>query len=174
VAAASITAVSLGLSNLVGAGFGGAGLAERDAGAPAAAGPGAGPYRTTAPTLTSGTNYTPEQLSGGRATTYASPSVAAKGHGSGLAPEVGRLSGPLGLERLTRPEALDDCLAAISVEHGPGPITVDLIDYASFQGRPALVVTFVDTEGARWAWASGPECGVPGSGADTRFRTRVG
>lgn len=173
VAAASITAVGLGLSNLVGTGFGGVG-AVRDAGAPAAAGRGAGPYRATAPTVSSGTNYTAEQLSGGLATTLAEPSVTKDSQGPGLAPQSERLSAPFRLERLTRPGALDDCLTAISAEHGPGPITVDLIDYASFQGHPAVVVTFVDAAGARWAWASGPECGVPGSGADTRFRTRVG
>ncbi len=171
VAAASITAVGLGLSNLVG---GGAGLSAGDASAPEAAARGAVPYRTSAPAVSSGTDYTPERLSGGLSTTYSRPSVDRSGHGPNLAPEGERLPAPLGLERLTRPDALDACLTAVDAEHGSGPITVDLIDYASFQGQPALVMTFVDPTGARWAWASGPECGVPGSGADTRFRTRVG
>jgi hypothetical protein len=50
---------------------------------------------------------------------------------------------------------------------------VDLVDYASFEGSPALVVSFVDQAGERWAWVAGPECGQPQSGADTRYSTRV-
>ncbi|MFG2056318.1 hypothetical protein ACGFI9_20070 [Micromonospora sp. NPDC048930] len=173
VAAASLAAVGLGLGNLVGTG--GADLSGKDAGAPAAAPrEGAGAYRTSAPAMSSGTDYTPERLSGGLATTYAKPSAERSGVGPGLAPDSQRLSALAGLARLSPPDALDACLTAIDAEHGSGPITVDLVDYASFQGQPALIVTFVDAAGARWAWASGPECGVPGSGADTRFRTRVG
>ncbi|MFR9774501.1 hypothetical protein ACL02O_00380 [Micromonospora sp. MS34] len=173
VAAASITAVGLGLSNLAGTGVGGSGSSARDEAAPAAGRN--GPYRTAVPTASSGTDYTPDRLSGGPVTAFGSPSVAkADPHGPGLAPKGGQRSAPTGLQRLTRPAALDACLTAIDAEHGSGPITVQLVDYASFQGSPALVVTFVDPAGARWAWASGPDCGVPGSGADTRFRTRVG
>ncbi|MGW5667332.1 hypothetical protein [Micromonospora sp. NPDC003776] len=175
VAAASIAAVGLGLSNLVGTGTGsggGAGLSAQDGGKPAAVPRNGTPYRVTAPTMSSGTDYTPERLSGGLSSTLASPSRE-KDSRPGLA-QGERATAPLGLARLARPGSLDDCLTAIGVEHGAGPITVDLVDYASFQGLPALVVTFVDPAGTRWAWASGPECGVPGSGADTRFRTRVG
>lgn len=174
VAAASIAAVGLGLSNLVGAGSGGgAGLSAQDAGKQAPVPRNGTPYRVTTPTTSSGTDYTPERLSGGLSSTLASPSRE-KDSQPGLAPQGQRATGPLGLARLARPGALGDCLTAIGVEHGSGPITVDVVDYASFQGLPAIVVTFVDAGGARWAWASGPECGVPGSGADTRFRTRVG
>ncbi|NES16247.1 MULTISPECIES: hypothetical protein [Micromonospora] len=178
VAAASIAAVGLGLGNLVGAGdTGSAGLSSADkADAPAAAEGGARAFdRATAATTSSGTDYTPERLAGGLSTTFASPSQE-KGFlgGPDMAPKGGRAAAPPALAQLARPAALDACLTAIGVEHGATPITVGLVDYASFQGLPALVVTFVDAAGARWAWASGPECGVPGSGADTRFRTRVG
>ncbi|MCW3842348.1 hypothetical protein ONA70_19810 [Micromonospora yasonensis] len=171
VAAASITAIGLGLSNLVGTGL----SSTDNAGAPAAASGGARPLdRTTVRTTSSGTDYTPERLSGGLSTTSASPLLERSDSEPGLATKSERLTTPLGLDRLARPGPLDDCLTAIDAEHGSGPITVDLVDYASFQGRPAVVVAFVDRAGARWAWASGPECGLPGSGADTRFRTRVG
>ncbi|MBM0226392.1 hypothetical protein JNW87_13525, partial [Micromonospora sp. ATA51] len=140
-----------------------------------AAGPlAAEPFRTTGPPRRSGTDYTPEQLSGA-SSLKAPPAAAGGGRETGqAAPENERFSAAGGLDRLTGRDALDACLREITAEHGSGAVAVDLIDYASFQGRPALVVTFVDTAGARWAWVSGPECGVPGSGADTRFRTRVG
>ncbi|MFD0818409.1 hypothetical protein ACFQ0D_08790, partial [Micromonospora zhanjiangensis] len=63
---------------------------------------------------------------------------------------------------------------AVAAEHGAGTVTVQLVDYATFNGTPALVVLFTDQGPDRWAWVSGPECGVPGSGADTRYQTRVG
>lgn len=174
-AAASVTAVGLGVNHLVTTQNGGiaAGTAQssRDekAAPTGAVGPlAAAPFRTTGPAQRSGLNYTPEQLSAGPTDRSSAASAA------GLAPDDQRLAQPGGFERLAGGEALDACLGAISAEHAGGPITVDLIDYASFRGQPALVVTFVDPGGARWAWVSGPECGVPGSSADTRFRTRVG
>ncbi|RBJ08563.1 hypothetical protein DRA43_06505, partial [Micromonospora provocatoris] len=141
------------------------------------------PYRTTGPAMRSGTDWTPERLAVGRVPAgaksmpgdMAGPSGAAKdGAETPLYSEGRRLSAPGGLDRLTRPETLAACLTAIGAEHGSGPLTVNMVDYARFQGVPALVVTFADADGARWGWVSGPECGVPGSGADTRFRTRVG
>ncbi|MFU8873395.1 hypothetical protein [Micromonospora sp. SL4-19] len=174
-AAASVAVVGLGLSNLIDKGSAdltatndSAAGAAQDAPRPMAA----APFRTTEPPLHSGTDYGPERLSGKRST-LAGP-TAASGGKSGLAPEEQRPPLADGLDRLTRPGALESCLGAISAEHGAGPLTVELIDYASFQGRPALVLTFLDAGGERWAWVSGPECGVPGSGSDTRFRTRVG
>lgn len=66
------------------------------------------------------------------------------------------------------------CLSAVAAEHGSAPLTVEVIDYARFQGEQALVIRFTDATGTRWAWVSGPECGVPGSGSDSRYSTRVG
>lgn len=81
---------------------------------------------------------------------------------------------PAGLLRLAERAALSACLAAVTGEHGRGQVTVQVVDYASFEGRPALVIVFADGMGARWVWVSGPDCGLPGSGADTRHRARVG
>ncbi|MDZ5444173.1 hypothetical protein U2F26_15730 [Micromonospora sp. 4G57] len=169
-AAASLAAAGLGLNHLV-ASRNDTAVTADSAGA---AGPlAAEPFRTTGPPRRSGTDYTPEQLSG--ASSLKAPPAAGGGRETGqAAPENERFSAAGGLDRLTGRDALDACLREITAEHGSGTVAVDLVDYASFQGRPALVVTFVDTAGARWAWVSGPECGVPGSGADTRFRTRVG
>ncbi|MFG2165358.1 hypothetical protein [Micromonospora chersina] len=177
-AAASVTAVGFGVSHLVDAGAGRTTAAGDNAGSRAdreAAPLAAAPFRTTGPARHSGTDYTPEGLTQPLAVFGApSPSVGGgKGDTSGSEDEH-RVGAGATLSRLAAPEALASCLSAIGGEHAAGPLTVDLVDYARFRGSPALVVTFTDAGGARWAWVSGPECGVPGSGADTRFTTRVG
>ncbi|GAB3966373.1 hypothetical protein [Plantactinospora veratri] len=48
------------------------------------------------------------------------------------------------------------------------------MDYATFQGKAALVVVFTDPSGARWAWVTGPNCGSPAAGADVTYQSRVG
>ncbi|MEV0805426.1 hypothetical protein [Micromonospora sp. NPDC050200] len=178
-AAASLAAVGLGVDHLLDrSGVGGAAdttVAESRGGAPAAA-----LFRVTGTAQHSGTDWTPQALAGDAATTVlprvasADPGLAPGGASIDNVPEEGRRPSPGGLDRLAAPGALDACLAEVSAEHGRGRITVELLDYATFQGEPALVLRFVDPSGQRWAWASGAECGVPGSGADTRYQARVG
>ncbi|MEW2382450.1 hypothetical protein AB0873_10235 [Micromonospora sp. NPDC047707] len=143
----------------------------RDEAAPAAA----QPFRTAGPPLRTGADYTPEGLgalpASVRAQQFSSPGSASE---PATNSEGGRVAGPIGLDRLEDPAALTACLIEIGTEHRNGPLVVDLVDYARFQGRPALVVRFTDAAGARWAWVSGPECGVPGSASDARYRARVG
>ncbi|MFJ8581483.1 hypothetical protein [Micromonospora sp. NPDC093277] len=164
-AAASVTAVGFGVNSLIGAGRSDTSVAA-DSGPAAGQALAAAPFRTSGPALHSGTDYTPEQLSG-------SPHALLGVPDAGRESTMSAFSGS-DLDRLTGPGALESCLSAISAEHAGGPLTVELVDYASFQGSPALVVTFLDAGGGRWAWVSGPECGAPGTDADTRFRTRVG
>jgi hypothetical protein len=76
------------------------------------------------------------------------------------------------LDRLRVQEALLACIDAIRAEHRSGDVTPDTIDYARFEGAPALVVRFTASDGA-WAWVSGPDCGAPGAGADTRYSVQV-
>ncbi|GIF69890.1 hypothetical protein Ais01nite_79250 [Asanoa ishikariensis] len=76
------------------------------------------------------------------------------------------------LLRLDAAAALAVCVDAIAQAHGQGPITVSAADFASYQGRPAVMVFFTDSAGVRWGWAVGPDCG-PG-GTDELFRARVG
>ncbi|MEQ4300583.1 hypothetical protein ABNF97_04185 [Plantactinospora sp. B6F1] len=78
------------------------------------------------------------------------------------------------LQRLADRSVLAACLDAIAVAHAQGPVAVDLVDYATFQGRAALVVVFTDGSGTRWAWVTGPACGSPGAGADLTYQSRVG
>ena len=68
------------------------------------------------------------------------------------------LSAPEDLGRLNDPVALRGCLAAIVAVHGGTP---SVVDYARFEGRPALVVILVGT-GARRVVVVGPQCGVAG------------
>jgi hypothetical protein len=144
---------------------------------------GAGTVRTTGPALHSGTNYTPQTLGDAYGTTGTSAPGASRATGDapGGQPEVdaegGRRPSPDGsdqLARLTDVVALNTCLASVAAEHGSAPLVVETLDYARFQGDQALIIRFADATGARWAWVSGPECGVPGSGSDSRYSARVG
>lgn len=178
-AAVAVAVVGLGVDQLAGGGddaqTSGTAL-ETPANAPEAA---AAPVRTTGPPKHSGTDYMPLDLgsvlaSGGPKTFAGSPDPTGR---TASGAQHDRLSEPYRsdqLGRLTDPAALDTCLREIAAEHRGGALVADLVDYAAFQGEQALVVRFTDATGARWAWVSGPECGVPGSGADTRYRTRVG
>ncbi|MEV4810242.1 hypothetical protein [Micromonospora avicenniae] len=178
-AAVAVAVVGLGVDQLASGGDDAqtSGTAmDAPANAPEAA---AAPVRTTGPPMHSGTDYMPLNLgsalaSGGPKTFAGSPDPTGR---TASGAQHDRLSEPYGrdqLVRLTDPAALDTCLREIAAEHRGGALVADLVDYAAFQGEQALVVRFTDATGARWAWVSGPECGVPGSGADTRYRTRVG
>jgi hypothetical protein len=76
------------------------------------------------------------------------------------------------LNRLRVQAALRACLDAIAAEQGAGEITPRLIDFAEFDGAPALIVEFTTTAGGSWVWAAGPECGA--AGADKLASVKVG
>ncbi|MFI6822974.1 hypothetical protein ACIBJE_18745 [Micromonospora sp. NPDC050187] len=172
VAAAAMVAGGFGVTQLVGLGAG-----QRDAGsAPENAIAGdasAGGFRLATDPTRTGTSYTPDTVG----TVSTGPKVLSTDSASpteqpGSDPR--RPQGVTDLDRLTDRAALDACLGAVGAAHGRGRITVDRVEYAAFQGAPALVVGLVDAEGDRWVVVTGPECGVPGSGADTRYRAQVG
>jgi hypothetical protein len=182
VAAAAVVALGLGLNQLS-TDTADTGAMERPANAPAGVAA-AGTVRTSGPALHSGTDYTPQNLGGttsGVTPSQPSPMLGASGTGPGEQPGVDaegdRRPAPDGsdqLARLTDEAALTACLTSVAAEHGSGPLVVEVIDYARFQGEQALVIRFTDVTGARWAWVSGAECGVPGSGSDSRYSARVG
>jgi hypothetical protein len=70
-----------------------------------------------------------------------------------------------GSTSLSSPDVLAECLAAISRENGGGVLSFELVDYARFQGSPAVIVRFSAANGT-WVWAVGPECGTSGAGAN--------
>ncbi|MER5700487.1 hypothetical protein ABT023_00785 [Micromonospora sp. NPDC002296] len=176
-ATASVFAIGLGINRFVTETTQSDGASTTAVSEPAGAARGAhDSFREAGTPQHSGTDWTPEALATGAPGVPPTGPVKSLGQGSAAPPaaEGERFPAADGLYRLTTRSALDSCLAAVSIEHGAGPLTVDLVDYARFRGAPALVVRFVDPSGARWVWVSGPECGVPGSGADTRYRARVG
>ncbi|HEX6498496.1 MAG TPA: hypothetical protein VF054_05630 [Micromonosporaceae bacterium] len=71
------------------------------------------------------------------------------------------------LRRLRDPAALDGCLRAVVRMHGGA---VGAVDYARFEGAPALVVVLRNAGGAGTRIVvAGPDCGQPRAGADERY-----
>jgi hypothetical protein len=146
------------------------------AGAPAASDAGG-----TAPSLallSSGRDYQPGTVRG------VAPQVAAQAapndRGQQSVPgakEVAPLAAPTAvpdpLRRLAEPSALAACVSAITREYG-GQVT--LVDFARFQGSPALVVLLTGafhTPGRQWVVVVGPRCGQGGAIADEVYNTPV-
>lgn len=127
--------------------------------------------------LTSGVDYHRDTIGIAARDTASTPAAgqdAAKPQLNGRSVGPALDTAPTQLHRLTAGSALTACLAAIGAAHPHPAVTVQVVDFASFEGSPALVVLFVDSTGAQWAWAAGPGCGLPGVGADTRYRAKVG
>lgn len=98
----------------------------------------------------SGTDYTRAALS----------RVTAAGASGAMS--AGQLTGvPAGLSRLTDMSELNLCLRAVATVH---PGTARLVDYARFEGSPALIVVL---DGG--TVVAGPSCGR--NGADIRYQT---
>jgi hypothetical protein len=105
--------------------------------------------------------------SGGRSTSPGDPRDNAGAEGS--AP----LRGPVELSRLTGPAEFAACTAAVVGDHG-GRVTT--VDFARFEGGPALVVVLVgarEAAGRSLVVVVGPACGRDGSGADERYAGRA-
>jgi hypothetical protein len=77
------------------------------------------------------------------------------------------------LDRLTPGAALQACLDAIEQLNAAGPIGATIVDYANFDGKPALIVRFSAANG-NWVWATGPDCGAAGVGAAKLGSVQVG
>ncbi|MEV4753982.1 hypothetical protein AB0J86_02550 [Micromonospora sp. NPDC049559] len=125
--------------------------------------------------VSTGTDYTPESLAArfGR-DARGTAGTEASGPGPAAAPDGSQTMAVSALDRLADRDALAACLNSIASTHMGGELAVDQVEYASFQRSPALVVTFADASGTRWVWVAGPDCGLPGSGADTRYQAQVG
>ena len=89
------------------------------------------------------------------------------------APSPGGLDAVDPLNRLRVQEALRACIQAIAELHGAGEIVPQTIDFARFDGAPAMVVEFTAADGS-WVWASGPACGTTGVGAAKLGAVQVG
>jgi hypothetical protein len=133
---------------------------------------------------TSGTDYTRSTLGALPAGILAAPDASvqtppapapsARGTERSGGAEAAPGSGGDVLARLRIRDALVACLQAIAVEEGGGsPIIVEAVDYARFEGAPAVIVRFL-TDGVTRVVAAGPDCGAPGRGTNSLGTVRVG
>jgi hypothetical protein len=155
------------------------GSADRNEQAPTLAEPPGLSADTAAPrTIASGQDYQPDtlgQLAKSDPFGTPAPSPAAAGPGSGQQAttpprnsDASKGAAPTPLQRLTDPAALADCLTAIGRVHAGSP---RLVDYANFEGRPAILVLL--RQGAiATVVVVGPDCGR--DGADERYAANVG
>lgn len=131
--------------------------------------------------VASGRDYTPQTLvlatDFGDVSQFSAGASAESTTGKDNQTKSGRSSGaplaspvPGPLARLADPAELTRCLQALS---GVAPGEVLGVDYARFQGDPALIVVTRDATGERWAAVTGSNCGVGGQ-ADLLTRQRVG
>jgi len=62
------------------------------------------------------------------------------------------------------------CLAEVEASHVPPPVTVTRMDFARFEGEPAVIVWLTTGDGGEWVQVVGPDCGGPGATIDERHR----
>lgn len=129
--------------------------------------------------LASGTDYRRETL---RMAVAAPPVTAAdtaskQGLGTtadrprGLDGSQALAAAPAELRRLVERRALDECLTTIVTAYGG---RVASVDFARFEGSPALVVHLVPAGPApARIVVAGPDCGLAGSGPDVRYTATV-
>lgn len=114
------------------------------------------------PTITSGRQHNRSSLGGARTTSDTSPSANSKAESPG---QMLNIEGIPELQRLMNPAALQACLDAVALIL-PGKVT--LVDYAYFEGKPALVISITTPSGG-WMYVAGANCGINGS--DEIFKT---
>lgn len=115
--------------------------------------------------LSSGTDYTALTLPTARMAPLMTASDGAESKSAPLAaPDKGGVvrGQSEALDRLRDPAALRECLDAIAAENGGSAIDAQTVDFARFNGAPAVVVRFAASNGS-WAWAAGPACGTGGA-----------
>jgi hypothetical protein len=126
-----------------------AGEDRSDAGAPSDTQSRSGPAaleNRAVPTTASGLDYTRDTL------------AAVHGQRASTARTVPRQV-PRELSRLLAVPALDNCLTAIRAAY-PGAVMI--VDYARFEGAPALLVAMSETTGSTRVVVAGPDCGRSG------------
>ncbi|MEV0714678.1 hypothetical protein [Asanoa sp. NPDC050611] len=135
----------------------------------------AAPEAASVPRYNTGTDYNSASVAGGfgadRQTLSSKSPATFQSDGRASQESSAKAVSPE-LARLGMGAALAVCFDAIAKELGQGPIVVSAADFASYDGRPAVIVFFTDASGAQWGWAVGPDCG-PG-GTDELFHSRVG
>jgi hypothetical protein len=145
---------------------------------------GTAPESATQRMVASGTDYRRDSLPvvAGRQAPLSQSDAAAGGSGAPTTKQAPaapqpiaelRARAPQPLRRLTDPAALTACLQSITKVYAHPATTVQVVDFASFEGAPALVAVLASTDGQRVAWVAGPDCGTPAAGADTVYTSAV-
>ena len=119
-----------------------------------------------------GTNYSAQTLPGvGQPAAPAAPGPTRSVLGGQGARSDSEAAPPapdvIGLQRLYDGAALQQCLDAIRTRYSGEP---RLVDYARWQGVPALIVVLTVGD-LRRIVVVGPSCGLPGTGTDERYST---
>jgi hypothetical protein len=141
------------------------GLSAGDKRAAPAIGSGRGPL-----ILSSGRDYTPQTVDSLPMSENAMQGQAPQEGPSDFARTGTDATGkPSGLSRLASPADLQICLGLLASAYQRAPT---LVDYAHYQGRPALVVVLSGASG-REVVVVGPNCGLPGSGTDQIYAAPV-
>jgi hypothetical protein len=126
-----------------------------------------------APVIASGNDYRAETLDQVTRQSRAGAAPNAADNSKDAASGAGTQVAPPELGRLTDPAARTSCLAAIIREYGG---QLELVDYARYNGSPALVVVIDGAPaaaGRRWVVVVGPTCGVGNAINDERYHTAV-
>jgi len=113
--------------------------------------------------VASGRDYTAATVAGaGLAAAPLAPGAAGTAAGTpyDAAPGPADARVPADLSALAAPPGRDACLRAVVAQFGGVPV---LVDYARFDGRPALVIVLATVDRVVVA---GPGCGQPGRGVD--------
>jgi hypothetical protein len=170
VAAGLVAFVGFGLDYLAGRG----GTSSDKASSAGVADQGAGSAMASSPNesqlLASGTNYTIATLGNEPIRPMTAPEANSSTYAKAVPDRA--IDRDPALQSLARPEGLQECLDSIERANAHGAISVTSVDYARFNGDPAVVVRFTAANGA-WAWASGPTCGSAGGGAATLGKVPV-
>lgn len=145
------------------------GAADSKAGAPAAG------QATPVLAVSTGRDYTDSTLvqatDFGNASALSARSGAAESNGRSQTPSpLWSFASPVptDLSRLATPDALNQCLQAVS---GVLPGDVVGVDFARYAGTPALIVVIRSADDSRWVGVTGPDCGR--NGPDLRISKRV-
>jgi len=147
----------------------------------------ASPVRDSGAVRASGTDYDAAALStlGTSTPAQKEPNATAEGGGSpGIrsapsaapAPPSEALAGVPGpLQRLTDPAARTACLDAVVRAYQAGSVV--LVDYARYQGAPALVVVLDNAHqvpGRKWVVVVGPDCGTGNAVGEQKYNAQLG
>lgn len=73
----------------------------------------------------------------------------------------------------TDPAERAECLGMIAQSIQPPPVRINTVDFATYEGEPALIIWASAGDGTRWGWVSGPACGLIAGDPAVWFQTQL-